>query len=105
MPALLIMMFNVLLCSRKLAAHARTLLSEVWSISKRCTCGDSVTSPRAARALVTFRAVRKRVAPIASIARAVSIPKPAEHPVISTTLSLSFPSSSSSLTTCNAVGR
>lgn len=62
-------------------------------------------SPRAFFPFSKFRAVRKRVAPVAFSARAVSIPMPDEQPVIRTTLSLSFPIKTSSLIISRAVGR
>jgi hypothetical protein len=51
---------------------------------------------RAASALWGSRAVTKSVAPVFASARAVSIPRPEEQPVITMTLSVSFPLSCSS---------
>eukprot|EP00243_Klebsormidium_subtile_P004275 TRINITY_DN1813_c0_g2_i1.p1 TRINITY_DN1813_c0_g2~~TRINITY_DN1813_c0_g2_i1.p1 ORF type:complete len:124 (-),score=8.41 TRINITY_DN1813_c0_g2_i1:173-514(-) len=55
--------------------------------------------------LAMSRAVRNKCAPVACRARAVSTPIPAEHPVMKMTLSVSLPTSPSSLMMSIAVGR
>src|SRR5271154_5126642 len=70
--------------SKSLAA-LRTLLSEARSASTRVTEGLPA-SARARRALARSRAVPTTVPPCATTERAVSTPRPAETPVISTRL-------------------
>ena len=82
MPALQIITFSRSLLERKVSAALRTLDSELVSISSSETRPGSRKEEQASWPLERLRTPRKRVAPVAERARAVSMPMPEEQPVI-----------------------
>ena len=105
MPALLMRMCSLEDCWRKASAHERTDWRELRSSWRRETRPSSRMSPRTVRPLLRSRTVAKMRAPVDPSARAVSMPRPDEQPVMRMVLSDSLLVKSLSRTISRAVGR
>lgn len=107
-PALVMSMLSCLLLCENSLAQALTDSSEVKSRFRRLIRPEPLLESSRSRTtfcpLTASRAVTKTCAPVASRARAVSMPMPEEQPVIRMTLSDSFPDIPSSCTMAAAVG-